>query len=55
MTAILIFSPQTGSSMGMQTMDQHLAELIKAGRVTYEGALEKCHNVEDFNRLCGRG
>jgi twitching motility protein PilT len=26
----------------------------QAGRVTYDAALEKCHHVEDFNRLCGR-
>jgi twitching motility protein PilT len=38
----------------MHTMDQHLAELFKAGRITYEIGLEKCHHVEDFNRLCGR-
>ena len=36
-------------------MDQHLAEMVKAGRITYETALEKCNNVEDFNRLSGRG
>jgi len=39
----------------MHTLDQHLAELVKSGRVTYETALEKCHHVEDFNRLTGRG
>jgi twitching motility protein PilT len=46
---------QSGSRHGMHTMDQHLAELVKAGRITYETGLEKCHHVEDFNRLCGRG
>jgi twitching motility protein PilT len=45
---------QAGARHGMHTMDQHLAELVKAGRITYEGALEKCHTVEDFNRLSGR-
>ena len=25
------------------------------GRITYEVGLEKCHHVEDFNRLAGRG
>ena len=45
---------QAGAKFGMHTMDQHLAELVKAGRITYETALEKCHHVEDFNRLCGR-
>ncbi|HEU0131441.1 MAG TPA: type IV pilus twitching motility protein PilT [Mycobacteriales bacterium] len=45
---------QAGAKFGMQTMDQHLADLVKKGRVTYETGLEKCHHVEDFNRLCGR-
>jgi len=46
---------QAGAKFGMQTMDQHIAELVRSGRVTYETGLEKCHHVEDFNRLAGRG
>jgi twitching motility protein PilT len=46
---------QAGSQHGMHTMDQHLADLVKRGRVTYETGLEKCHHIEDFNRLTGRG
>ncbi len=38
----------------MVTMDQSLATLVQRGRVTYQAALEKCANVADFNRLCGR-
>ncbi len=45
---------QAGAKFGMHTMDQHIAELVKSGRVTYETGLEKCHHVEDFNRLAGR-
>jgi twitching motility protein PilT len=45
---------QAGAKFGMQTMDQHLAELVRKGRVSYDAALEKCHHVEDFNRLAGR-
>jgi len=45
---------QAGAKFGMQTMDQHLAELVKKGRITYETGMEKCHHVEDFTRLCGR-
>jgi len=45
---------QAGAKFGMATMDQHLAELVKKGKVSYDVALEKCHHVEDFNRLCGR-
>ncbi|MBX9245855.1 type IV pilus twitching motility protein PilT [Actinotalea ferrariae] len=47
-------SMQAGASHGMHTMDQHLAELVKSSRITYEVGLEKCQNIEDFNRLVGR-
>jgi twitching motility protein PilT len=46
---------QAGAKHGMHTMDQHLAELVRQGKITYEVGLEKCHHVEDFNRLAGRG
>jgi twitching motility protein PilT len=46
---------QAGAKHGMHTMDQHLADLVMKGRITYETGLEKCHHVEDFNRLTGRG
>ncbi len=45
---------QAGASLGMQTMDQHLAELVKNGAITYEVAAETCHSIEEFKRLCGR-
>lgn len=45
---------QAGAKQGMHTMDQHIADLVRANRITYESGLEKCHNVEDFNRLVGR-
>ena len=47
-------SLQAGARHGMHTLDQHLAELVKSGRITFETALDKCHHVEDFNRLTGR-
>ena len=47
-------SRKAETTVAMATMDQHLAELVKKGKVTYDTALEKCHHVEDFNRLCGR-
>ncbi len=40
---------------GMQVMDQHLAELVKANEVTYDMGLERSHHPEEFNRLVGRG
>jgi twitching motility protein PilT len=45
---------QAGAKHGMHTMDQHLAELVKGGKISYDTGLEKCHHIEDFNRLCGR-
>jgi twitching motility protein PilT len=45
---------QAGASLGMHTMDQHLAELVRINRISYETGLEKCHHVEEFNRLTGR-
>lgn len=46
---------QSGAKQGMHTMDQHLADLVRIGRISYEVGLEKCHHVEEFNRLTGRG
>ena len=48
-------SMQAGGKFGMQVMDQHLAEIVKSGKVRYEAALERCHKVEEFNRLAGKG
>ena len=45
---------QAGAKQGMHTLDQHLAELVKQGKLTYEVGLEKCHHVADYNRLTGR-
>jgi twitching motility protein PilT len=48
-------SMQAGGKFGMQVMDQHLAELVKKGRITYAMGLERSHHVEEYNRLTGRG
>ena len=45
---------QAGKQHGMVTMDQSLAALVQRGHVSYQLALERCNNVADFNRLCGR-
>ncbi|MCU0278741.1 MAG: type IV pilus twitching motility protein PilT [Candidatus Nanopelagicales bacterium] len=45
---------QAGAKFGMQTMDQSLAELVRRNRITYELGVDKCHHIEDFNRLLGR-
>lgn len=45
---------QAGRENGMHSMDQHLADLARQGRISYETGLEKCHHNEEFNRLMGR-
>jgi len=47
-------SMQAGAKSGMHTLDQHLAELVRTGQITYEQGLDKCHHAEDYNRLLGR-
>src|SRR5665811_2134561 len=47
-------SLQAGAKHGMHSLDQHLVELVKSGKITYEQGLEKCHHTEDYNRLTGR-
>ncbi|RWX50254.1 twitching motility protein PilT, partial [Candidatus Electrothrix marina] len=39
---------QTGTSQGMQTMDQHLQQLIDADKITVEAAREKAMNKSLF-------
>ena len=48
-------SMQAGAKHGMHTMDQHLAELVRSGRITYETAADRCHSVDELNRMLGRG
>ncbi len=45
---------QAGASSGMHTMDQHLAELVRVGAITYEHAADKSSSPADLARLCGR-
>ena len=45
---------QAGAQQGMHTLDQHLADLARTGRISYETGLENCHHIVDFNRLTGR-
>jgi twitching motility protein PilT len=41
-------SIQTGGAYGMQTLDQHLAQLVKQGVITREVAAAKAKNKNDF-------
>jgi twitching motility protein PilT len=53
-THMIYSAMQAGGKYGMQTMDQALADLVKRQKISYELGLERCHNAEDFNKLCGR-
>ncbi|GAA0610235.1 type IV pilus twitching motility protein PilT [Sporichthya brevicatena] len=44
---------QAGARDGMQTLNAHLADLVKAHRITLETALEHCTNKEDLLQLTG--
>ncbi|MCU1425829.1 MAG: type pili twitching motility protein PilT [Microbacteriaceae bacterium] len=45
---------QAGGALGMQTLDQHLAELVNSEVITYEAALDKAKDVDALGRLVNR-
>jgi len=45
---------QAGAGEGMHTMDQHLADLVNAGTIAHEAAIEKAHDIETILRLIQR-
>ena len=42
---------QAGARDGMQTLNAHLAALVKEGSISYEAGLETCTNRADFDTL----
>jgi twitching motility protein PilT len=46
-------SLQAGAKDGMQTLNSHLAALVKTGRITFDAGLEHCSNRADFETLVG--
>jgi twitching motility protein PilT len=44
---------QTSGSIGMQTMDAHLAQLVRLGKVSRQLALERASVPEELKRLLG--
>ena len=46
---------QTGSAVGMVTMEQSLKSLHDRGLISYEDALENALDPRELNRLMGRG
>lgn len=47
----IISMMQAGRSQGMHTMDQHLAELVNAGTITYQTAFEMASDADVLERL----
>ena len=45
---------QAGRELGMYTMDQHLAELVDAGKITHAAAMAKAHDLDSLKRLIHR-
>ena len=45
---------QAGRDLGMFTLDQHLAELVDAGRISHTSAFEKAHDIESLKRMIHR-
>src|ERR687891_61167 len=46
---------QTGSNVGMQTMDTALAQLVRAGKITQRVAEQRSSTPEELRRLMGMG
>ncbi len=44
---------QAGGRFGMRTMDASLAELVRAGKVTHQLAMERSHDPDELTRLMG--
>jgi twitching motility protein PilT len=44
---------QTGSKLGMQTLEKALADLVKSGSVSFEVAMSKSSKPEELQRLVG--
>jgi twitching motility protein PilT len=44
---------QAGGRFGMRTMDASLAELVQAGKITNELAMDRSHDPEELTRLMG--
>ena len=44
---------QTSGSVGMQTMDSHLAQLVRMGKIAPQLALQRSSVPEELKRLLG--
>jgi twitching motility protein PilT len=51
----ILSSMQTGSNVGMQTMDTALAQLVRSGKITQRLAEQRSSTPEELRRLLGAG
>ena len=54
-TAQIYSAIQTGSGLGMQTLEMALCELCKKNLITKEDALAKASHTEELKRMLGMG
>ncbi len=52
-TAQIYSAIQTGGKLGMQTLEKVLADLYKAGTISFEAAMSKTSKTDEFQRLIG--
>jgi twitching motility protein PilT len=45
---------QAGGDLGMHTLDQHLADLVNSGQISFASAVDKAHDFEVLKRLVTR-
>lgn len=44
---------QTGTALGMQSLEKHLAELVSTGKITRDNAIEASSHPEELKRVLG--
>ena len=54
-TAQMYSTIQTGTNMGMQTLEMALIDLVRRGLVTKEDAIKKAQHVDELKRMIGGG
>jgi twitching motility protein PilT len=52
-TAQIYSAIQTGGKVGMQTLEKVLADLYKAGAISFESAISKTSKPDEVHRLIG--
>ncbi|MFM6844880.1 MAG: twitching motility protein PilT, partial [Dolichospermum sp.] len=52
-TAQIYSAIQTGGKLGMQTLEKVLADLYKAGAISFQAAMSKTSKLDELQRLIG--